>query len=367
MSLSKRTTAAAKIVYIVFCTTLFISGIGCSGGSGQGGFSMPPTPVEVSTVQVQKVTDKFEAVGTIEAVDAINVVAEIDAVVKALPFREGAEISRGALIAQLDDAQLAAEVQRSQAELAQRQVSYDRIKTIVDQKAGAPQDLDDAASALQVAKANLALTRARHAKTRIAAPFDGIIGARQVSIGAFVRAGQTIAEMANIDAIRVSFSAPERFLADLNQGAEVTVSTTAYPGYKLQGTIIAIEPVLDAATRSAEIVAQVENPERKFRPGMSADITAVLSSRPEAMVIPNEAVFASGNQNFVYVIKPDSTVTRTSVVLGTRLPNLVEVLEGLQPDMKVVRAGHQKLYESARVMPVSSQAASSSDVQQPVK
>ena len=112
-------------------------------------------------------------------------------------------------------------------------------------------DLDDAAAALKVAEANLALARARYAKTQIVAPFDGIIGARKVSIGTFLRAGQGIADLANIDAIRVNFSAPERFLSRLSQGAEVAVSTTAFPGHELKGKIIVIEPVLDPATRSA--------------------------------------------------------------------------------------------------------------------
>ncbi len=329
--------------------------LSCSGqGKGSGNFSMPPMPVEVATVAVQTVTDKFEAVGTIEAVESVTIVAEIDALVKDLPFKEGREIQAGELIAQLDDSQLAAEADRARAVLAQGRASYDRIRKIVDQKAGAPQDLDDAAAALRVAEANLALAMARFTKTRIIAPFDGIIGARQVSVGTFLRAGQAIADLANIDAIRVKFSAPERFLARLERGAEVTISTTAFPGYELQGTIIVIEPVLDQTTRSARIVAQLANPERKFRGGMSANVTAVLSQRSDALTIPNEAVFASGNESFVFVVNGDSTVGRVALTLGTRTSNLVEVLNGLQPGMIVVRAGHQKLFEGAKVMPVHS-------------
>lgn len=314
---------------------------------------MPPTPVEITTVIVQRVTDKFEAVGTIEATEAITVVAEIDASVISLPFQEGREIRRGELIAQLDDSQLAAEVARAEAVRVQSKASYDRVESIVEQKAGAPQDLDDAAAALKVAEANLAVAKARLAKTQIVAPFDGIIGARRVSIGTFLRAGQAITDLANIDAIRVNFSAPERFLSRLSRGAEVAVSTTAFPGYQLKGKIIAIEPVLDPATRSARIVAEVANPARKFRPGMSANVSAVLSERPNALTIPNEAVFAAGNQSFVFVVKPDSTVARVALTLGTRLANAVEVVEGLEPGMKVVRAGHQKLFDGAKVMPIA--------------
>jgi membrane fusion protein (multidrug efflux system) len=205
-----------------------------------------------------------------------------------------------------------------------------------------------------VAQANLDLARARFAKTRISAPFDGIIGARRVSVGAFLRTGQTITELANIDQIRVIFSAPERYLTKLSRGAKVAVSSTAF-GETMEGTLIVVEPIIDQVTRSARVVARVQNVGRKFRPGMSANVTAVLGERPNAITIPNEAVFGSGNQTFVFVVKEDSTVTQTPVNLGTRLPDIVEVLEGLKPGMTVVRAGHQKLFEGGKVMPMSSQ------------
>jgi membrane fusion protein (multidrug efflux system) len=347
-------------VFLLIYTFMLLIIIGCGREkAGGGGFSMPPVAVEVSPVIVQKVADKFEGVGTIEAIEAVTVVSEIEGAVKALPFKEGGFIKRGELIAQLDDAQLAAEVARSEALLAQSQSTYNRIKTIVDQKAGAPQDLDDAAAALKVAQANLDLSKARFAKTRIAAPFAGIVGARQVSVGKFLRVGDAITDLANIDEIRVIFSAPERFLSKLNQGATVAVSTPAFPGYELQGQIIVIEPMIDPTTRSAGVVARVPNPERKFRPGMSANVSAVLSERPDALTIPNEAVFGSGSQSFVFIVKEDSTVARVAVTLGTRLSEIVEVLEGLEPGMTVVRAGHQKLFEGSKVMPISSQDTNS--------
>ena len=324
---------------------------------------MPPMPVEVAQAKRQKVTDKFDAIGTIEAAEAITVVSEIDAAVMSLPFQEGSFIKRGELIAQLDDSQLAAELERADALHIQSHTNYDRVKSIVDQKAGSPQDLDDAAAALKVADANLALARARLAKTKIIAPFDGMIGARKVSVGTFLRSGQPITELADIDEIRVNFSAPERFLSQLKQGAEVTVSTTAFPGYESNGKIIAVEPMVDPETRSARIVARVSNAGRKFRPGMSANISAVLSERSDAITIPSEAVFANGNQSFVFVVKPDSTATRVAITLGTRLPDVVEVVKGLQPGATVVRAGHQKLFEGARVMPVPSQNTEAAEAQ----
>ena len=173
---------------------------------------MPPTLVETAIVTTQSVVDRFTAVGSIQAGEQVTVAAEVNGVVVQIPFREGDAITRGALIAQLDDTQSAAEVKRAEAVLVQRRTTYERVREVVDQGAGAPQDLDDAAAALQVAEAEVELVRARFKKTRITAPFDGIVGTRRVSAGAFLQPGQGITELAQIATLRVYFSVPERYL-----------------------------------------------------------------------------------------------------------------------------------------------------------
>jgi membrane fusion protein (multidrug efflux system) len=325
----------------------------CSNNQAGSGYAPPPTPVEVAEVRPSLVTDRFDAVGTIEAVDAITVVSEIDALVRELPFREGAAIRKGELIAQLDDTQLQAELTRAQALLDQKKVTYNRVKGLADQAAISPQEFDDAAAILKVAQADLAMIEARLSKTRIVAPFDGVVGARRVSPGAFVRPGTAITDLAQLAELKVTFAAPERYFPELKRGAVVAVSTTAYPDFALNGTIEVVEPVVDQATRSARIIARVQNPDFKFRPGMSANISVVLSERDQALVVPDEAVFAEGDQNLVFVVKADSTVTRTAVNLGSRQRQTVEVLSGLESGMTVVRAGHQKLFEGAKVMPIA--------------
>jgi len=357
IKISRKSSSNGKTFVFLTIATALAAVYGCSGQQGGGKYAIPPTPVEVAPVIIQKVADTFEAVGTIEAIEAITVVSEIDAAVISLPFEEGSVIQQGKLIAQLDDSQLAAEVARAEALELQSHLTYERVKAVVEQKAGAAQDLDDAAAGLKVADANLAMAKARLAKTRIVAPFDGIIGSRKVSVGTFLRAGQEITELANIDNIRVIFSAPENSLAQLTRGAEVTISTTAYSGYSVKGKILAIEPVLDPGTRNGRVVARVPNPGRKFFPGMSANVNVVIQERNGALTIPNEAVFATGNQSFVYKVNPDSTAARAAITLGTRLSDVVEITAGLEPGDQVVRAGHQKLYDGAKVFPITSQAA----------
>jgi membrane fusion protein (multidrug efflux system) len=342
---------------IIFLTFLVTSCEDQNSASGQ--FSMPPMPVEVAEVKMQVVSEKFDAVGTIEAIEEITVVSEINAMVVNIPFTEGSQIKKGELIAQLDDSQLAAEVSSAEALYSQSLSTYNRVKKVVDQNAGTPQDLDDAIAALKVAEANLKLAQARLNKTRIVAPFDGMIGSRRVSVGSFLRTGDTITELANLNEIRINFSAPERFLAELKRGSEVVVFSPVYPGHEVKGRIIAIEPIIDSDTRTARIVARVQNPGQKFRPGMSANVSVILSQRLEALTIPTEAVFANGNQSFVYIVNADSTVAPAPVTLGLQMSDVVEISSGLQEGMKIITAGHQKLFPGAKVIPVNSQMTSS--------
>lgn len=327
---------------------------GCSGEGEQvgGGFQRPPTPVEAAPVVSGKVIDRFTTVGSLEAEKSVTVTGQIDGIVVEVPFPEGRRLAAGDLIARLDDDQLKAEAQRARALRDQRRSTWERVKSIVDQGAGAPQDLDDAVAALKVAEANLALAETRLDKTRITAPFAGLAGKRLVSPGAFLRGGTPITQLAQIDKLRVTFAVPERILGSMTLGAAVAVSTPAFPDVHLQGIVDVIEPELDPSTRTVGIVALVDNPGSILRPGMSATIAVVLQERAEALTVPSDAVFVEGGQAFVYVIQPDSMVTRTALVLGTRLPAVVEVLEGLEVGQQVVKAGHQKLYEGAKVMPV---------------
>ncbi len=346
-------SSAASGVLALACALL----AGCAGkndtaGAGGGGFAMPPTPVETAPARNEPVVDRFAAVGTIEAGELITVVSEIDAIVTRLPFAEGSRVNRGALLVQLDDEELKAQLARAEAVLEQSRINHTRVKALIEKGAVAQQELDNVSSALKVAEADLDLARVRLARTRVTAPFAGIVGAKKVSVGAYVRAGEVLTDLAQVEKLKVTFAAPERYLKALNKGAEVTMSAPAFPGRTLAGTIDVIEPVLDAETRSARIMARADNPDGLFRPGMSADVEVILARRDNAVTVPAEAVFVQGNQSFVYVVGADSSVAMSPVSLGTRTAATVEVVDGLTAGATVVRAGHQKLYPGAKVMPV---------------
>jgi membrane fusion protein (multidrug efflux system) len=329
---------------------------GCAGRAG-GGFQMPPVPVEVADVKTEGVTDRFRAVGTIEAEETVRIVNEISAVVRELPFAEGQSVNAGAVLARLDDSDLHAESQRADALRDQARTNHQRVKQLFDQQAASQQELDDAASALKVADANAVVARTRYDKAHIRSPLTGVVGRRLVSPGAYLAVGTPITEVASVGTVKVGFSAPERYLSQLRRRAIVTITTTAYPGEVFNGDISVVDPILDATSHTVQLVARIHNRGGRLRPGMSADVTATLGERPQALTVPDEAVFGEGDQSFVYIVKPDSTVMRQAVVLGTRDSTRAEVTEGLKAGDRVVRAGYQKLFPGAKVMPVPAGAA----------
>lgn len=315
---------------------------------------MPPTPVETTHAQAMPVEDRFETIGSIAADEAVTVVAEIGGIVARIPFAEGGKVNRGDLLVQLDDDELKAGLERASALRDQAQTNFDRIQKIVDQGAGSAQDLDDANAALRVAEANVAFAKAQFDKTRIRAPFTGIVGARKVSPGEYVQPGAAIVDIASIDQLRVTFSVPERYLPQLAVGSAVIIRTTAFPGEDAAGTVMAVEPRVDALTRSVGVVARLENPEGKYRPGMSANAAVTLAQRASALTIASEAVFLEQNQPYVYVVKADSTVAKSPLQLGSRSRGFVEVVGGIDASQMIVKAGQQKIFDGAKVVPVSS-------------
>lgn len=337
-------------------TAALLGGCAKSGGPGGAGFQMPPMPVEVSEVHPRVARDQFRALGTLEAREILTVVAEVSAKVEEIVFEEGGSAEKGDVLVLMDARELKAEAERARAQHEQARLNYERSVKLKDQNVVSEQELDNASTALKVAEANEAYAEARLDKTRIRAPWPGLIGRRRVSPGAWLSPGDPITELARVDEMKVAFAAPERYAGQLKAGIPVTVWTPAYPGETFDGRVTVVDPIIDPQTRTVQLVAWLSNPGRRLRPGMSANVTVTFAERPMALVVPDEAVFAEGTQNFVYQVNPDSTVARTAVHLGARDSAFVEVIAGLEPGAVVVKAGHQKLFPGARVLPVSSAA-----------
>jgi membrane fusion protein (multidrug efflux system) len=331
------------------------------GASGAAG----APAVEVARVELMRLTDDAQAVGSLRSRQSVVVRPEVSGRVTQLNFRDGQRVRKGQLLVQLDDRLPRAQVQQARAELSIATANHKRNQELVAQNFISQRQVDESAANLQVAQAKLSLAEATAARLRIMAPFDGVAGIRSVNIGDYLKDGADIVNLEDLDAVFVDFRLPERFQTKLKPGQVAVVQTDALPGRKWNAVIQAIDPLVDADGRSVGVRGCIDNRQLELRPGMFARITAVFGERTNAMVVPEEAIVPQGNRSMVVrlVDGPDQdtrTAQRVEVKTGIRQPGRVEIVEGLRPGDVVVVAGQQRIQRDGmpvRVLDLSAGAA----------
>ena len=276
---------------------------------------------------------------------------EIDGRIVGLHFQEGQAVSAGQRLVSIDSTEFEAQLAAVQADLRTEQQRFDRSQELFQQKFISKEALDVQRGAVARLKARVDEARSHVAKTVIRAPFAGIAGLREVSPGAYVKAGDNIVPLENLSSIKVDFRVPEVYLAKISRNQEIALSLDAFPGDEFRGRVYAIQPMVDENTRTALMRARVPNKGVKLKPGMFARVVLTLSSRPNALTVPEQALWPQGEDNFVFRVV-DGKVQLIKVILGKRAPGKVEVTEGLSPGDMVVTEGQIKLRDGAPVMVV---------------
>lgn len=313
-------------------------------------------PVEAQRVTAASIANEVAAIGSIKSNESVVIRPEIAGIVVKIGFDEGSEVTKGQLLISLDDSIYQAELRQAEAELQLAQRTYDRANDLFEQKVGPAQTRDEALARLTSATAALELAKVRQEKTRITAPFSGVIGLRQASIGTYVTPGQAIVNLEDIDPVKIDFNLAERYLSALRVGQGVSVRVDPYPDRMFPGTIYAIDPQLDVNGRSIAVRARADNHERLLRPGLFARVKVALEVKEAAIMIPEEAIVPRGAERFVFKIV-DGKAVRTEVETGMRLEGKVEIVKGLSTDDVVVTAGHQKLRDGMPVTQVPADQA----------
>jgi len=307
-----------------------------------------PVAVEVAAVKTTRLQEDAAAIGTLRSNESVVVRPEISGRISQINFVEGRPVEKGRLLVALDASVHAAEVQQAKANLALAETNFKRVTELEREKFVSPNAKDQALNALRVAQATLALADARLAKTEIRAPFGGVIGIRQVSVGDYVKEGQDLVTLEDISSLKVDFRLPELLLADLKRGQTVEVASDALPGRTYAATLDAIDPLVDQNGRALILRARLRNTEGQLRPGMFVRTRVILAERPRALTVPEEALVPVGADQYVFRVTAD-TAARVKVKTGLRRDTQVEITEGLQAGDVVVTAGQLKLRDGATV------------------
>jgi membrane fusion protein (multidrug efflux system) len=323
------------------------AGAPSTAGKSQG--SAPAVMVEAVTAATAPMPQSITAVGSLRSDESVTLRPEVAGRVSAIGFQEGRPVSKGAMLVKLDPAINEAEVLQAKANLTLAKAKYDRAVDLQKQGFISGQARDEAENSLKVMEASVALAAARLAKMEIRAPFSGLIGLRSVSIGDYVKEGQDMVNLESIDPLKVDFRVPEIYLKQVQVGQKLEVSLDALPGRKYEGTVSAINPLVDAAGRAIVIRAQVRNADTALRPGMFARVKLLTKDERDALVLPEQALVPQGEEQYVFRVI-DGKAARTKVELGQRRDGRVEVVKGVAPGETIVTAGQLKLRDG---MPVT--------------
>lgn len=310
--------------------------------------------VSAVVVKTEAFAEHVMSTGTLIAEEGVELQAETNGKVMSIEFTEGARVKKGDLLVQLNDADLLATHMRAKYRKELAVLREKRLAQLLKQGVARQEEYDTALNELNIQDAEIELTEAQIAKTEIRAPFDGVVGLRYVSEGAFVNAATRIATLQRLDRLKVDFAISEKYAGRVRVGAPITF-TVAGGDRKFGGQIYAFDPRIDTTTRTLLIRAVVPNPDGRLLPGAFASVEVVLGQLHDAVLIPAVAVVPGLNEKNVFVVK-DGKAERRPVETGTRLSSTVHILSGLAAGEVVITSGLQQLREGQAVSIIGEQA-----------
>ena len=306
--------------------------------------------VTVSTVQavVTQWTPDVHVVGSLQAVDGVQLTAQIAGNVTAIGFKSGDKVEKGALLVQLDDGTELAQLHADQAKEKQAAAENTRTQDLIAVKAASQSDLDTAAANYGSAEAAVESDQAMLRKLAITAPFSGIAGIRQVSLGQYVAPGTVIVSLQSWDPMHLEFAIPQAEAMELRTGQHAQFTVDALPNRKFSGEVSALDARIDPATRNVAVEATLANHDLALRPGMYGDVHLSLGKQRDVVTIPNVAVSYNTFGNFVYVVDGD-VVHQRMITTGDEREGTVVVESGLKAGDVVVTAGQTKLHDGSHI------------------
>ncbi|MVW72485.1 efflux RND transporter periplasmic adaptor subunit [Bordetella sp. 15P40C-2] len=303
--------------------------------------------VEVAEVKPLQLARGIAAVGSLRSDESVVLRPEVAGRIQSIDFKEGQPVEKGQVLFRLDDAVARAELDQARANLALAQTHYRRAVDLQGRGFVSQQARDESASNLKIQQAAVALAQARFDKMVLRAPFAGVVGLRNVSVGDYVAQGQDLVPIEAIHPLKVDFRVPEMYFNQIRVGQALNLRLDALPGMQREGEVYAVSPLVESGGRSILIRAVVPNSDGLLRPGMFARVQ-LLFGTDEVLAVPEAALAPSGQAQYVYIVK-DGRAHRTEVTLGERRDGQVEILTGVSAGDKVVIAGFQRLADGAPV------------------
>jgi len=306
--------------------------------------------VWVETAQAKRgnIPVEIHVVGTLMAENQINITAELPGQVAAVLFKDGAAIKKGMPLFQLDDRIPQAQLAAAKADYDFSLLTYQRRAKLGKKGLWPVQEIDQAKADLEEKRALLQEKQATVDKLRLLAPFDGILGKAEASVGHYVTPGQSLVSLTNVRNLRAEFRVSEKYLSSLKLGQKIKITTSAYPDKVFEGEIAYISPTIEARDRTITLYALVPNQKDLLTAGMSVAITQTLGLQNNAVIVPAKSIMATLEGQEIYKIVKNK-VYAVPVLLGQRNEDYVEILQGITEKDQIVIAGQHKLHDDMDV------------------
>ncbi|WP_136254571.1 efflux RND transporter periplasmic adaptor subunit [Onishia niordana] len=329
----------------------------------QNSQAQPPSPVEAVTIESQSWRPALSSVGSIRAINGVEVANEVAGVVSEVAFESGQRVNKGDVLIRLEDSvdRAALSALEAQAQLANE--TYTRYSNLLPRNAVSQSQFDEARANYQAARADSEQQRAQLNKKTIRAPFDGVVGLRQVDLGEYIAVGTPIVDLNMLDPIQVDYSVPERAVGQVAAGRSIELTVAAYPERVFDGEILAIAPSINESSRTLNIRAELDNTDGALSPGMFAEVSTLSASSRDVLTLPRTALSFNTYGDFVFQITENdqgqTIASRQQVTTGSTRGDVIEIIEGLSAGDQVVATGLLRLRDGQPVK-VSDQGASES-------
>lgn len=312
----------------------------------------PPALIASTEVRQEAWQPSITSVGSIVAVNGVNVSNEDEGIVSSIVFTSGQAVTQGQILIKLDDAIDVAALEALRAERRLAEVQFNRAKGLLKKHVTSMSEYDEAEARYDATRARVKQQEAVINRKLIRAPFAGLAGIRQIDLGQYLKAGESIVSLQSLDPVFIDYTLPERYLARIKAGQMIKVELDALPGQIFNGEVSAVNSGVDTNSRTIKVRATLGNPDHNMRPGMFARVETITGEAQPVLTLPATAISFNTYGNFVFVINKDDkgalTVKRTPVETTETRSGRVAVTN-LQAGTMVVRAGMVKLRDGIPV------------------
>ena len=313
---------------------------------GQGGGRLLPVSVFMADYNTANEGNRY--VGVLRSKQSVQISSELSGKIVSIEFEEGQFVKRGDVLIKLDDRELQSQLSRAEFQLQLLSERVKRQEILLDREAVSREAYDQVLTEYNVLKEDIEQIKIRIDKSNIKAPFDGVLGMREVSMGAYVQPNSTIVNLVDVRNMVVEFSLPERNVATVRSGM-ICYFTLEGISKEYRATIYAVDSKLDDQTRSIMVRAGFVNEDSFLRPGMSADINLSQRAGRESIFIPNEAIVQSARGRAVW-LKRNGKANLVNISTGIRNEDMIEVNSGLSRGDSVIVSGILQLREGSNVL-----------------